>query len=111
MAETLKKLRLGNGVVAAAAVAIGLGVGLFFGKTLPPSVPLFYSLPWGEEQLVSPWELAIPLGIAVVITTGSIMVSRFFKSEPVLAVIVQASGIMIGVILIMGVLRSVLLVV
>lgn len=26
---------------------------------LPPVVPLFYSLPWGEEQLVSPFHLLL----------------------------------------------------
>lgn len=26
---------------------------------LPPQVPLYYSLPWGESQLAAPWEITI----------------------------------------------------
>lgn len=32
---------------------------LFTWQKLPPQVPLFYSLPWGEEQLASPSFLLI----------------------------------------------------
>lgn len=49
-----------------AALLITLGlvvimVGLFFAcyQKLPPEVPLFYSRPWGEAQLASPWLLLI----------------------------------------------------
>lgn len=40
---------------------------------LPPEVPLYYSLPWGEKQLASPWELTILPTLAL-----SIMVTNFF---------------------------------
>lgn len=31
-------------------------------RSLPPQLPLFYSLPWGEEELTSPvWLLFLPL--------------------------------------------------
>jgi len=36
-----------------------LGLILFFWRKLPPEVPLFYSRPWGKEQLASPWLLFV----------------------------------------------------
>ncbi len=102
---------MGNGIAAAAAAAAGAGVALFFGKSLPPVVPLFYSRPWGEEQLVNPWGLAWPVGLAVAGAIVSLLAARGLKNEPVLGAVLLASGIMIEVILILGMLRSVMLVV
>lgn len=34
---------------------------LWFWQKLPPVIPLFYSLPWGEEQLASPLSLLLLL--------------------------------------------------
>lgn len=28
-------------------------------SSLPPQVPLYYSLPWGEQRLAAPWELTL----------------------------------------------------
>ena len=35
---------------------------LVFWKRLPPEMPWFYSLPWGEEQLISKEGMAIVVG-------------------------------------------------
>jgi hypothetical protein len=42
-----------------------LGLILFFWKKLPPEVPLFYSRPWGKEQLASPWFLFLLPGLTL----------------------------------------------
>lgn len=39
---------------------------LYMWPKLPPVVPLYYSLPWGEEQLTSPWAL----GGLIIVTFG-----------------------------------------
>lgn len=39
---------------------------IWFWKRLPPLVPLFYSLPWGEEQLVPPYFLTLLLLILII---------------------------------------------
>jgi hypothetical protein len=44
-----------------------LGLILLFWKKLPPEVPLFYSRPWGKEQLASPWFLFLLPGLTLVI--------------------------------------------
>jgi hypothetical protein len=111
MSSVIDKLKLGNEVVAATSMAVGISISVLFGKTLPPTIPLFYSRPWGEEQLASPLWLSLPLGIAIIVTMGTVVVNRFLKDESVLATIVMTSGIIIGVILILATLRSVMLII
>lgn len=111
MDKVVERLKTANGVLAATAVAVGLGIWVFFGKNLPNSVPIFYSRPWGEEQLGKPIELAWPLGLTTIICLGVILGTKFLKSDSVLATITLACGMVIGLILILATLRSVVLIV
>lgn len=51
------------------------GLFIFTLKRLPPQVPLFYSLPWGEQQL-SPTIglLFLPLGILLIAILNSFLI-------------------------------------
>jgi len=40
---------------------------LFLWRRLPPELPLYYSLPWGKEQIVSPLALAGVLGLSTIL--------------------------------------------
>lgn len=53
-----------------------LFLGLTFRK-LPPVVPLYYSLPWGEEQLVRPYELFIIPVSFIIMFLANIILSFF----------------------------------
>jgi len=44
-----------------------LGLILFFWKKIPPEVPLFYSRPWGKEQLANPLFLFLLPGLTLVV--------------------------------------------
>lgn len=57
-----------------------------FSKTLPPKLPLFYSLPWGDNQLANHQQLLIIPGIISLITLSNLIISwqlhdsqEFFK--------------------------------
>lgn len=50
---------------------------LFFWHSLPPEIPLFYSRPWGQEQLASPFLLIIPFALGASFLIISFI---FFKS-------------------------------
>jgi len=43
------------------------GLILLFWRKLPPEVPLFYSRPWGKEQLANPWSLFLLPGLTLVV--------------------------------------------
>lgn len=59
---------------------------VFYWRGLPPSVPLWYSLPWGADQLASPyWLFLLPLGSALILTTNT-LVSVYVLSEYLLFV-------------------------
>jgi len=59
----LKKLSLWNWRVVSTTTVIGLGLIAVYWKALPPEVPLLYSRPWGQDQLVSPYFLMYSFGI------------------------------------------------
>lgn len=47
-------------------VVVALGLTLWGIRVFPPQVPLYYSRPWGELQLASPWALFYFPGLGVV---------------------------------------------
>jgi hypothetical protein len=51
------RLSLGIWWLTAVQAIVSIGVLAIFWKHLPPQVPLLYSLPWGQDQLVSPYYL------------------------------------------------------
>ena len=62
---------------------------LFTLKRLPPQIPLFYSLPWGEEQLApSIALLLLPLGIFLIALLNSFLImaslSKYFLAAKIL---------------------------
>lgn len=55
-------------------------IGLFYTQ-LPKELPLYYSLPWGKEQLSSKTELfIIPSLLLVISTINNLMVLRWRKN-------------------------------
>lgn len=51
-------------------------------KRLPPSIPLYYSLPWGEEQLAKPSDLfIIPFSIMIIFLLNLILSMVFLKRD------------------------------
>ena len=62
---------------------------LILQKNLPPQIPLFYSLPWGEEQLApSIALLLLPLGIFLIALLNSFLImaslSKYFLAAKIL---------------------------
>lgn len=71
-----KALRLAIGLAV-------LGVGLLVWKmsTLPPQIPLYYSRPWGEKQLGSPWELWWLPGLNLAVLGVNLLIGGIVFSE------------------------------
>lgn len=67
---------------------IGLQVSLLAWKftSLPPQVPLYYSLPWGESQLTSASSLfLLPTFSIVSLFIDNLFAVSFFKNQPLLS--------------------------
>jgi len=78
---------------------------LILGKYLPAEVPLWYSRPWGEEQLTSPNSLVVVpvLMIGIAILT-QVLMEKIKKSQE-WVMIVGWSGIIAITILVLSLLR------
>lgn len=101
-----------KGLVAMIMVAVvgGVGVGWIFRKDLPPQIPLWYSRPWGEEQLAPKWALMVPAALAVGIGLLGIASGRVIKDR-VLVTLVGGGCLIAQVILVLGMWRIIWLVV
>jgi hypothetical protein len=108
--KLINKMVLWQWAVITAGVVMGVGVWIITSKHLPPQVPLFYSRPWGEEQLADTRFLWLPLLIAGVVATIVTLAVKKFNLDRVLAVILTGAAMITEIILILAVLRTVILV-
>jgi len=63
-----------------------------FYRQLPPQLPLFYSRPWGERQLVSPSTLLFLPSLSLVVLIVNILISRFLIAYPFLINVLFGGG-------------------
>jgi hypothetical protein len=109
-AMVVRKMLVWQWIIIAVGATAGAALWFISAKHMPPQIPLFYSLPWGEEQLAGSVFLAIPMGLAIIVA-GIISLSiRFFKPDNVLSSILLGTGIIAEAILILAVLRTIMLV-
>ena len=104
------KLTRWEWAVTAAVLASGGGMIWGWWKEIPPVVPLFYSLPWGEEQLAGPIWLTLPLGLAVGMGLVVQVLTARIKKEAFLTAIILAGSIVSQIILGLAVVRIILLI-
>lgn len=53
---------------------------LFSFRNLPPQIPLFYSKPWGQDQLVSPAFLFVPPLVSLIFLSINQIISSWLKN-------------------------------
>lgn len=71
-----------------AVIVIGFLIIVLSWSRLPPEVPLFYSLPWGENQLADQiWLLVLPL-LALGVTGFNLLVSAVVVKFDIMAAVV-----------------------
>lgn len=76
--QTIKK-PFYTGLASLLVTSILLGI---FWQKLPPQVPLFYSKPWGEQQLASPFFLALPILICLFFLVISSILNQLLNDYP-----------------------------
>lgn len=55
-------------------------------SALPSQVPLYYSLPWGEQRLTDTTALlTIPAATTLIVLLNTVLVLFFYKTEPVVS--------------------------
>lgn len=74
--------------------------------SLPPQLPLFYSLPWGEPQLGSVYQfLVLPSVILIVILINSIISIQLHDSQLVIKRILAITSLIVSIIISVTALR------
>ncbi len=111
MEDLKKKLALWNWRVVAAGVVVGMGLVAIYWKSLPPEVPLLYSQPWGQDQLVSPYFLVIPPIFSTIVGVALGWVANKSVEEKLLPIIILVSSMVVQMITVLGLVRIVMLVV
>ena len=90
---------------------IGGVVLMMYWKTIPPSIPLWYSRPWGEDRLASPYFLILPLlSAGLIYFINLTIISKVSKDHPMFARILLLTSVATSLIAVMIVTRVVLLV-
>ncbi len=97
-ADTTWEQRLAKIAVVAQTVinvsALALGW-----RLLPPKIPLWYSKPWGEERLASPFFLTVPILTAIIVyVVNHGMVAKTAKDHPMFARVLSLTSLLISIV-------------
>src|SRR3989344_4942122 len=104
------KLVMANWITAISGIVVISGMMWAYRKILPPEIPLWYSRPWGEEQLAKPVSMGVvSIGIGVVAILAEL--TRRLIKDDVLAENGLACAIVTEIILVLGALRIIMLVI
>jgi len=79
-------------------VAVVIMISLFAVKysMLPPQIPLFYTRPWGEEQLADIWMIfMLPFLMTIFFLFNNYVSNRFFKDNELIKKIFSIVNIFI----------------
>jgi hypothetical protein len=94
-----------------AAILVELIIMAVSWSSLPPAIPLWYSRPWGEEQLAHPlWLLVLPAGSVIVFIANTALASRFIPDHPVFGRILLLASLFVSVLSLLAIVNIVLLV-
>ena len=92
-------------LIAAAAICILLA----YGK-LPPFIPIFNQLPWGEQRLGTTISIFIPVLAAILILiTNSIISAITYKNIPLISRMLAAISLLAGLLTLLFILRTITL--
>jgi len=81
---------------------------IFYFNSLPPLLPLFNQLPWGEQRLVNTAGIFIPPTVAfLILVINLILSSLVYKKAPLLSRILAITSLLISVLTFLFVIRTV----
>ena len=84
---------------------------LFFYRSLPPFVPVFNQLPWGEERLGTPISIFIPILTAFLIFFLNLITSALiYKKIPLVSRMLAGTSLLITALTFLFVIKIVILI-
>lgn len=84
---------------------------LLFFSSLPPQVPLFYSRPWGKEQLAGPmWLVVLPAGSLLIFLGNHLLAAKLLVEEKILSQVLVGTSLFVALIALIGLLKIISLI-
>ncbi|KKS33208.1 MAG: hypothetical protein UU93_C0001G0039 [Candidatus Amesbacteria bacterium GW2011_GWA2_42_12] len=110
MEKILKKIVLTNWSMAIAGLVVEVGLLILNHTLLPPQVPLLYSRPWGDDQLISGlWLWVIPV-VQLIIGICGELVSKTKRDDLLLKTMIVSTFTIVQLMLILGFVRTISLI-
>jgi hypothetical protein len=82
-----------------------------YGK-LPPFIPIFNQLPWGEQRLGSTLTIFIPVLTALLIFAANIFASTFtYKKNPLISRMLSAISLLIAILTFLFIAKTIALII
>ncbi|MGH7204196.1 MAG: hypothetical protein ACREHC_07160 [Candidatus Levyibacteriota bacterium] len=79
----------------------------FFYLTIPPVVPLFNQLPWGEDRLGVKFEIMLPLIItALFFIFNYFLLAKLYKTMPLVSRIIGITTLLVALLSIIFIMRT-----
>lgn len=92
-------------------ITIYLFLAILFYRFLPPFIPLFNQLPWGEERLALRIEVFIPVIVVLLISIFNVFIAKnLYEKIPLLSRILSVTGILVTLFAFIFILKTILLV-
>ncbi|OGH38208.1 MAG: hypothetical protein A3B44_00960 [Candidatus Levybacteria bacterium RIFCSPLOWO2_01_FULL_38_21] len=80
-------------------------------RLLPPYIPLFNQLPWGEKRLGTTFTIFIPLGIAIFVAIfNAIILSFIYKKSQIISRMLAVLSILIAFLSFLFIIRTIQLI-
>lgn len=83
---------------------------LLFLRVLPPYLPIYNQMPWGEQRLGTKIEIAVPIIIVLVLGLSNLFFSKsIYEKMPLVARILAITSLSISFLALFFVVRTILL--
>lgn len=93
-------------LISLAFIVLAIAAVLLFYRSLPPFIPLYNQLPWGESRLGTRIEIFIPSLIGILIFGANIIFSSLFYSRiPLVARIFSITSLLVSLLLSLFIIR------
>lgn len=83
----------------------------FFLPSLPDQIPLFYSKPWGESQLVPNYFIALPLVLGAILLFANSIFAQTLDGYPLIRKMLVFGGSVVCVLAAISVIRIILVII
>lgn len=101
------KIILRSSIATIITVIIAVLFSTFYYSSLPPVIPLFNQLPWGEERLANSFFIFLPPAVAILILSINIIFAEIiYDKAPLIARMLVITSFLIGVFSLLLVIRT-----